>query len=122
MAGRRSAKTPWRYPSHLAHSKARTGRCRTCWVTILSATYSALPIHLDPQALTPLGEMDALLNGQPTWFDIQGQLSKRITWAIKTSPVGLGGSIHRIHRCDRPQPTGLFVRPEKEMESDEPPF
>lgn len=120
-AKRGAPKGPYRYPGHLRNSAPRNGHCHVCRCSTLTATYDALPIRLDPQPLSLLGEIDAVLHKKQTWFIANGNLYKRNVWAIKTSPTGFGGSIHQGHLCGAPQPSGLatnFPTPR----SDDPGF
>lgn len=87
----------------------------------MTATYDALPKRFDPQPLSPLGEIDALLHKRKTWFIANGNLSKRTTWAITTSPSGLGGAIVQEHDCQTPQPFGAATAFPEPL-SDDPGF
>lgn len=96
----------WHYPSAQLHSTTpRTGHCHTCQLQILTCYYQQFPLHLDPQPLNLLGEIETHLKGDKTFFITNGNLWLRTAWAITTSPHGLGGTIHRPHHCGRPQPT-----------------
>lgn len=121
MSAARS-KNPYKYPAHQRNSKPKNNRCYKCGKAILSATHDALPIHLDPQALTTLGEISALVGGVKTWFISNENVFYRNAWSIRTSPTGLGGDIVQEHRCDRPQPSGVCARPVLGEISDDPGF
>lgn len=101
---RRRRRKPYRYPAHLRHSPPRHSRCHRCHSPTLTGTYDAQPLRLDPQPLSQLGEIEALVFGHKTWLLANGNLFRRNSWSIKTSPTGLGGTIHRTHICQRPQP------------------
>ncbi|WP_157107477.1 hypothetical protein [Nocardia grenadensis] len=116
---RRSAAPKWRYPN--PHPRTRTGRCHLCRREILTALYDARPHHFDPQHLSLTGEILALAQGYRTWFIADGNLSRRTTWAINTSPHGLGGKIVRDHRCES-QPTPAEMKFEEIPDADNPGF
>lgn len=104
-------KRPYVYPAHLRNSRPRLAHCDRCKLQILSATYDALPVILDPQPLSMIGELDALASRNRTWLIAAGTLWKRTAWAIKTSPRGFGGTVHRTHQCHRGHPRGALVKP-----------
>lgn len=113
---------PYSYPAHLRNSRPKTAHCDKCKLQVLSATYDALPVILDPQPLSMLGELDALASRNRTWFIAAEALWKRTAWAIKTSPKGFGGTVHRTHQCHRGHPRGALVKPPPAVESDSCPF
>lgn len=100
-------KVPWR--SSALYSQPRPGVCVDCRAQILVAQYSALPLALDPQPLTALGEIDALLHGARTWYRVGENLMRRSAFLMRNS-VGYGGTIHRDHKCERGHPHGAAVK------------
>jgi hypothetical protein len=102
-------------------TKPKLAYCHHCKRHVLSATYDALPRTFDPVPLTMEGELACLLRGEATWFIAGGHLYKRNSWAIKTSPRGLGGMIVQPHHCDHPQPSGSHAN-WPQPKSDDPGF
>lgn len=113
-------KRRYSYPSASSHPKI--GYCVKCKRMIIGAHYDALPKAFDPQPLTPLGEILALASGVRTWFISGGNLWKRTSWAITTSPSGLGGLIVQEHYCQRTQPSGTAANIPTAILSDDPGF
>jgi hypothetical protein len=89
---------------HVRHST-----CRRCGAPILTARagrVAALDVVADPEPLTPMQELLALLAGQLTWHLVTGSLgTQRITWRTATS-IRAGPPRHPViadHTCP-PQP------------------
>lgn len=107
--GRSRQAQRYRYPGHLRTSTPKRSHCHACGRQTLTATYNALPVRFDPQPLSMLGELTALLHKTKTWFIVNGNLFKRNKWSIEISPFGFGGQIVQEHNCNRAQPTGPAV-------------
>jgi hypothetical protein len=107
-----------------ARSRPRPGWCLQCRAPIWGCTYDALPLKLDPYALTPKGELIAHLFGLRTWLVSAGSLVvwRRHVWAIRTSPTGIGGFIVRDHRCGMPVLSKDQIRDLKRYNSEDPGF
>lgn len=106
-----------------AQARPQRGHCQTCRRQILTARYDALPLHLDPQPLSQLGEFHALAHGLKTWWIFDSFIYKRHADAINSSPTGLGGIIHRQHDCTQPQPTEALVHfRQSNYDREEPDF
>lgn len=117
---KRSAPKPRSTPMG-ARSRPRLGWCRLCRAPILAATFDALRLELDPHPLTPTGELMAHLTGAKTFLLSNGVLWRRHVWAIKTSPTGIGGSLHRTHSCGKHAPFGQEVVRSR-LDNSEPDF
>lgn len=105
-----------------SRTKPRPAQCRECFAPILGGIYDALPIKLDPYPLTPWGELLSALSGCETFLLACGTLWRRNTYAIQTSPTGLGGIILRTHICGNSIPTGNCVLLQSRFENEEPDF
>lgn len=92
-----------------ARTRPRTGFCSLCKRKILTAVYDALPVQLDRQALSLVGELDAALQGLQTWWVVGDNLYRRHAADIQASPRGFGGLIYRDHRCSVTEPLGLAL-------------
>lgn len=93
-----------------------------CGVPILAMTRNAVPRGLDDAPLTSLGELDAHLQELKTWWIVGANTYRRTADMIKRSPTGLGGTIHRDHRCAARKPSGAAVKPPPPPLPLEPPF
>lgn len=83
-----------------------TGYCRDCRTRIWVALWDALPLFMDTQALSLLGELHSHLRGLETWWQVGEHLYKRHAGAIQESPHGYGGVVYRTHSCMITQPLG----------------
>jgi hypothetical protein len=118
MPGRK--RRPYVYPSHLRHRAPRNGTCRSCGTRILVAYYDAMPRYWDRPALTPVGELDALLRGLRTWHVVGTEVYQRRAHSITEEPAPIYGDIHRDHKCGIPQPAGVAVKEIPKPNKDEP--
>lgn len=95
---------------------ARGRRCRDCneWVLAgLDADRCAGTAYVDPEPLSALGEMVALMGGRSTYLlrrDTSSfRLDYRDRWAIQGNPAGSHkqrGDVVADHLCHDPGPTG----------------
>lgn len=115
--------------------RAKTGFCDTCWSIVirgLDAPIAALPVTVDPQPLSPLGEVLALAAGRRsydlTWRGDRYELDHRDHWGIRTRPAGAINHVVADHQCGHLLPE--IARTEKcptpprgiNRIPDEPPF
>lgn len=110
-----------------AHPRART--CTACRRPVLAAWEDGVgpTAVVDPVALTPRGELDALMAGRRTfdhWGGDMGGLALRRPAAITRHPAGwdnLGHAIRPEHRCGAPPPDHS-PDPRHQPTPDAPPF
>src|SRR5437879_5891895 len=62
--------------------------CRECRQKVRVALWDALPLCMDPQALSLTGELHAHLQGLKTWWLVGEHLYRRHSSAIRESPHG----------------------------------
>lgn len=98
-------------PAHLADKiaatsdHARPGACPRCGAPVLIARpgrVAALDVTADAEPISPLEELQALLDGRLTWHLVTGAITPpRITWR-GTTHIQAGPTRHpvlRDHRC-----------------------
>lgn len=111
---------PYVYPG-LATRPVRDSKCYKCSRKVLKATKDGWPLVLDPDALTLLGEVEAMLQGQRTFHAVGDNLYKRHAMAIDELPEPKHGKIVRVHKCE--QLTSVHVRKiERVCDANEPGF
>lgn len=104
--------------------KART--CRSCGADTIVAWRDGIldPVAVDPIALTPLGELQALTAGRATfqhWGGATGGLDTRRPRIIALHPAGTHPApVRPEHRCGSPPPD--HVPPRRSATHDAPPF
>ena len=118
----RFRKGGYRHPGLFGGTLSRQP-CRRCHRPILAGSHRGDPIKLDPQNLTQIGELNALLVGLQTYLHCPPNvLYRRHHIAITDEPRPMFGTIHRLHHCDKEQPSGASVAPERKYNYDEPGF
>lgn len=119
--------------AHNTDGISRTTRprtCRTCHtltLTGLDADRAGLPVRVDPQPLTPLGEAMALTAGRRTYeHNTANQLNPRSPGHIAHHPAATNtdSDVHASHLCGTsPLPTTRSVRDKpRPPKSDRAPF
>lgn len=85
---------------------ARPAQCRHCSWSILVGLDNdrcALPAHVDPWPLAPIGEALALLSGRTTYALHVGpglcELQRRDSWQIRGAPAGTRYDVLAAHVC-----------------------
>lgn len=86
--------------------------CRECRRKALVSLWDALPLFLDWQPLSLLGELHASIQGLDTWWLVGEHLYRRHAAVIKESPHGHGGQILRSHSCIVSPPYGQELAPD----------
>jgi hypothetical protein len=90
-------------------TRRATIRVHTCHSPILAgldADRCALPVAVDPYALTTAGEVWSLRAGRDTYVLHQGLLHLRTRWDIPSNPAG-SVTVLAEHRCGHPPPIEL---------------
>ena len=97
----------WAVPGN-AHRTARPRNCEHCGQYVirgLDREYGGLNTDCDPEPLSPLGEVMALLSGHITyesvWFAGQHTISHRDKYAISSHIAGDGIDVLIAHDCAR---------------------
>jgi len=79
------------------------GPCPDCSLETLTGQWYGMTQTLDPDPLTPVGELDAAMAGRRTWtlHTGVGELHPRGGWTIRTRPAGTrpGQTVHATHSC-----------------------
>jgi hypothetical protein len=92
-------------------------RCRECRAEVaLVRTSSGIDVHLDPEPLTPLAELVALMAGRWTFtrWTMSGDVHTRTPLKIKARPAGTvpRQDVHASHECTpTPDPNRREVSP-----------
>lgn len=97
--------------------------CAGCGLVVLAALDEiGRRAIVDPDRLTPLGELQALTAGATTWADCGGAIVRRSVWRITRCR---DERIHADHECGRPR-DAFEAKPEMtrqgNVDSDIPPF
>jgi len=106
----------------MARSRPKVGLCAQCKAKLLTGLYDAVPRYWDHAPLSLLGELAAHLRGVETWWMSELTTYRRSAHWIKSSPEGIGGTIHQIHYCEVPPPVGAAVQSVPKPLPDLPPF
>ena len=110
------------------NDRPKARRCRDCGADTFVAWRDGIldPVAVDPVALTPLGELQALTAGRGTfqhWGGATGGLDTRRPRIIALHPAGSspGAPVRPEHRCGSPPPDHQPERVRADP-SDTPPF
>lgn len=103
-------------------------RCPSCSAPTIAAWQDGIldAVHVDPVALTPLGELQALASGRATfahWGGDSGGLDTRRASSISRSPAGAPlCPVRPEHRCGSP-PLDAIPQPRsfRDLPADAPP-
>lgn len=109
------------------NDRPRARRCPTCAAPTIAAWQDGIldTVHVDPVALTPLGELQALSAGRRTFThwggDLGGLATRRATTIGRVPPGVTTCPVRPEHRCGSPP---LDVVPERgatQLPPDAPP-
>lgn len=110
------------------NDRPKARHCPTCRATTLAAWRDGNldPVHVDPIALTPLGELQALVAGVETfqhWGGATGGLDTRRAKTIARHPAGTDrlSPVRPLHRCGAPT-FDHYAEPVRVTVDDAPPF
>lgn len=114
------------YPG--ARPQPADDNCPTCGAPVIVALLGGVmpAIAVDPVALTPLGELQAITAGRRTVEQWQSGLDLRSAWHIAGHPAGADDREHPVrpeHRCGSPPPDHVPDRRQPaSIAPDLPPF
>ena len=110
---------------HGINQRPRPRRC-ACGATVLAAWANghSPTITVDPVALTPLGELQALLAGRTTWQDWREGLDRRRPTSINDFPAGSSKHqpVRPEHVCHSGDVFDAIPEKPKSQTFDQPPF
>lgn len=100
--------------------------CQAHVLVGLDADMCALTVYVEPYALTPHGEVEALRDQRTTYHLQQGALHPRTAYTIPGKPPSHARTILASHTCHHPIPESWRLPPapdtRRPQPSQEPPF
>ncbi|WP_018350966.1 hypothetical protein [Longispora albida] len=88
--------------THMISTPALPHTCPRCRVLVLAGVAEGVPVHADPQPVTPAGELDAVLAGRSTYSIVGRELVRRDAGRA----ASLSGAVVVDHQCGQPIAAG----------------